>query len=268
METPIHPGPVASRTLRTEVLRVHNVSVQFGGVVAVNNVSIDVSAGEIHGLIGPNGAGKTTLFDTISGLRRPTTGSISFLGKDVTGTSAVSRARTGMRRTFQRQQPFGWLSVEDNVLAALEWRGGGGSFLGDLVAAPARRRIETERREAVWRTIELCGLTDVAGVPAGRLPIGRARMVELARAIVDAPKLLLLDEPTSGLQASETERFGQIVQGLRADHGCSVLLVEHDVGFIMRHCDRITVLHFGVVIGEGAPEAVRSDPLVREAYLG
>ena len=252
----------------TKVLQCRAVRVQFGGVVAVDGVDLDVAEGEICGLMGPNGAGKTTLFDTVSGVRRPTSGRIMFLGADVTTSSAVARARLGMRRTFQRQQPFGWLSVEDNILAALEWRGGGGTFLADLVGLRPRRRLERTRRDRVDEIIDQCGLEDVRAESAGTLPIGRARMVELARAVVDRPRLLLLDEPTSGLQASETARLGDVVQQLRSNDGCSVLLVEHDVPFLMRHCDRVTVLQYGAVIGDGTPDEVRVDGAVRAAYLG
>lgn len=250
------------------VLRAVDVRVQFGGVIAVDGASLDVAPGQIRGLIGPNGAGKTTLFDAISGLRRPTAGRIEFLGRDVTKQSAVARARHGMRRTFQRQQPFGWLSVEDNVLAALEWRGGGGGFVADLLALPSRRAHERRRLQRAAEVIEQCGLTDVKDVPAGKLPIGRARMVELARAVADHPKLLLLDEPTSGLQEAETDKLGEIIDELRRDTDIGVLLVEHDMGFVMRHCDRITVLQYGRVIGEGTPDEIRADNEVRAAYLG
>ena len=151
------------------------------------------------GLIGPNGAGKTTLFDVISGVRSPDTGRVTASAARRHIVHRRSPARRGLRRTFQRVQTFGWLTVEDNVLTALEWRGGGGGMLADLVALPTRRRRERDRRARVEEVLEQCGLTAVRNDPAGSLPIGLARMVELARAIVDAPKVLLLDEPTSGL---------------------------------------------------------------------
>lgn len=182
------------------------LSVRFGGVAAVDGVDLDIADHQIVGLIGPNGAGKTTLFDTLSGVTRPTSGRVLLDGVDVTRRSATWRARHGMRRTFQRQQAFGRLSVEENLLVALDWRGGGGGPLADFVALPTRTRRERERRDRVDEVVDMCGLADVRHEPAGQLPIGRARMVELARAVVDPPRVLLLDEPTSGLQHSETQR--------------------------------------------------------------
>jgi len=250
------------------LLAVEGVTVRFGGVVAVDGVSMSVPSGQIRGLIGPNGAGKTTLFDSITGVNTPTAGAIRLEGEEMGGRPATWRARRGVRRTFQRQQPFGWLSVADNVLSALEWEGGGGGITADLFALPARRRIEAARRRRVDEVLELCGLTDVKDTPAGELPIARARMVELGRAIVSRPKLLLLDEPTSGIEHEESEQLGRIIQAIRAENQCSVLLVEHDVAFVMAQCDLITVLNLGRVIGEGSPEEVRDNPAVRDAYLG
>ncbi|WP_419917887.1 ABC transporter ATP-binding protein [Candidatus Poriferisocius sp.] len=261
------PSPPAVPT-DGPLLAVEGVTVRFGGVVAVDDVTMSVLPGQIRGLIGPNGAGKTTLFDSITGVNIPTAGSIRLEGKELSGRPATWRARRGIRRTFQRQQPFGWLSVADNVLTALEWEGGGGGIAADLLALPSRRRVEARRRRRVDEVLELCGLVDIRDTPAGELPIARARMVELARAVVSRPKLLLLDEPTSGIEHEEAAQLGGIIQTIRAEDRCSVLLVEHDVAFVMSQCDRITVLNLGRVIGEGSPEEVRSNPAVRDAYLG
>jgi branched-chain amino acid transport system ATP-binding protein len=250
------------------LINIDAVTVRFGGVIAVNRASMSVPAGEIRGLIGPNGAGKTTLFDTITGMRPPTSGRVFFDGADITGKSAVWRSRNGIRRTFQRQQPFGWLSVEDNVLVALDYHGGGGGLLGDLVALPTRRRREAERRSRARAVVELCGLGELRDRAAGTLSIGKVRLLELARAIVDQPKMVILDEPTSGLEEQESKRFGEIVQQVRTDTGCAVLLVEHDVPFVMRYCDRITVLNLGEVIAEGTPDEISHNAEVRAAYLG
>ncbi len=252
----------------TPALVLEDVTVRFGGIVALDGVNLAVAPGEVLGLIGPNGAGKTTLFDVISGVRAPDEGRITFAGSDITSLGAVVRARRGLRRTFQRVQTFGWLSVEDNVLAALEWRGGGGGFLADLVGFPTRRHREQERRRRVGDVIERCGLAAVARDPAGSLPIGLARMVEVARAIVDPPALLLLDEPTSGLDEAESARLGELIQGIRSDDSCAVILVEHDVGFVMRQCDRIVVLDLGRVLAVGDPSEIQASPTVRAAYLG
>ena len=260
--SPAVPEPGSS------ALALHDVTVRFGGITALSEVSLTVGRGEVLGLIGPNGAGKTTLFDVVSGVRAPDEGRVELDGADVTTVSAVARARRGMRRTFQRVQTFGWLSVEDNVLAALEWRGGGGGILADLVSFPTRRRRERDRRARVAEVLEQCGLTSVAKDPSGALPIGLARMVEVARAIVDEPKVLLLDEPTSGLEETEADRLGELIQEIRKDEACAVVLVEHDVGFVMRWCDRIVVLDLGRVLASGAPKEIQANAAVRTAYLG
>jgi branched-chain amino acid transport system ATP-binding protein len=250
------------------VLRAVDVSVRFGGVAALAGVTLDARGGEILGVIGPNGAGKTTLFDVLSGIRAPSSGRILYRGEDVTRRSPTWRSRRGIRRTFQRQQMFGWLSVEENVLVALEWRGGGGGLAGDLLAFPSRRRRERDRRRRADDVLDLCGLDDVRAQPAGKLPIGRARMVEMARAIVDEPSALLLDEPTSGLEESEVASLGASMERICRERGCAVVLVEHDVGFVMQHCDTIVVLNLGQVIAVGTPDEIRDDAVVQEAYLG
>lgn len=251
-----------------DALVVTDVGVRFGGVAALDGVSLRVAPGEICGLIGANGAGKTTLFDVISGVRIPDEGRVEMHGDDLTRTSSQRRARAGLRRTFQRVQVFGWLTVEDNLLVASEWHGGGGGVLADLVALPTRRRRERERRDRAAEVLDQCGLGDLRDAPAAGLPIGTARLVELGRALVDRPSVLLLDEPASGLDAHEAERFGALVRRTRDEEGTAVLLVEHDVGFVMAHCDRVVVLHLGRVLAEGTPDEIRADPAVREAYLG
>ncbi len=249
-------------------LSLSDVTVRFGGIAALGGVNLDAEDGRVVGIIGPNGAGKTTLFDVISGVRTPDQGRVILDGKDVTRTPATARARFGLRRTFQRVQPFGWLTVEDNVLAALEWRSGGGGFLGDLVAFPTRRSRERVRRRRVDDVLERCGLVPVRKELAGSLPIGVARMVELARAIADPPKVLLLDEPASGLDETETVRLGEQIQAVRDETGCVVLLVEHNAGFVMEQSDRVVVLNLGTVLADGTPEEVQRNQAVRDAYLG
>ncbi|MEV6570774.1 ABC transporter ATP-binding protein [Streptomyces sp. NPDC051577] len=250
------------------VLEALDVSVRFGGVRALTGVDLGVRAGEVCGVIGPNGAGKTTLFDVLSGIRRPDRGRLLLDGVDVTRRSPVWRARHGVRRTFQRQQLFGQLSVADNVLVAQEWRGGGGGPVADLVAAPARRRREHERRERAARVLESCGIEALGDTYAGALPVGRARMVELARAVADRPRVLLLDEPASGMSAPERERLAAVVRRLAEEEGCAVLLVEHNVAFVMELCARVVVLDLGTVLAQGTAAEVRADRRVREAYLG
>ncbi len=259
------PEPVDATA---ELLRLDEIVVRFGGIRALNGVSCSVGRGEIVGVIGPNGAGKTTLFDVIAGVRRPNSGTVHLAGRDVTEASAVARSRAGLRRTFQRVQTFGWLSVEDNVLAALEWRGGGGGFVADTLGWVGRRRRQRARRQAVDEVLERCGLTSVRTELAGSLPIGIARMVELARAVVDRPRLVLLDEPASGLDAAEHHRLGELIQATREATGCGVLLVEHDAGFVVEQCDRIVVLDQGAVLEHGTPAQILASQAVRAAYLG
>ncbi|MFI1151753.1 ABC transporter ATP-binding protein [Streptomyces sp. NPDC020817] len=250
------------------VLQGCGISVRFGGVKALTGVDLGVRAGEVCGLIGPNGAGKTTLFDVLSGIRRPDRGRMLLDGADITRRSPVWRARHGMRRTFQRQQVFGQLSVAENLLVAQEWRGGGGGLAADLLGVAGRRRRERERRERGERVLAACGIGALGASSAAGLPVGRARMVELARAVADPPRVLLLDEPASGLTAPERAQLAAVVRRLAEEEGCAVLLVEHDVAFVMELCTRVVVLDLGTVLAEGAPAEIRADPLVREAYLG
>jgi branched-chain amino acid transport system ATP-binding protein len=250
------------------LLKVSGVGVRFGGIVAVSDVTFDAASGEVVGIIGPNGAGKTTLFDVIAGVRRPDSGTVLLDGIDVTNASSTARARKGLRRTFQRVQTFGWLTVEDNLLTALEWRGGGGGFVGDIFGSPLRRRRESQRRTRVAEVLQRCGLTSVRDEYAGSLPIGVARMVEFARAIVDPPKLLMLDEPASGLDDREIERLGAEIQSVREETRCAVLLVEHNVRFVMEQSHRVVVLDLGSVLATGTPEMVQGNAAVRDAYLG
>jgi branched-chain amino acid transport system ATP-binding protein len=259
---------VVGAPVGTTGLRVTDIGVSFSVVIAHNGVSLGVDRGEVLGLIGPNGAGKTTFFDVVSGLRIPNGGTIEFDGEDITGRSTVWRSRAGIRRTFQRQQVFGRLTVEENLLCALEWRGGGGGILADLVALPTRRRIERRRRAAIDEVVELCGLESIRQTMAGSLPIGMARMVELGRALAESPRLLLLDEPTSGLGEAEVERLSQVIRRLKAEKSCAILLVEHDITFVMSHCDRIVVLQRGEVLAEGSPTEIQANAEVRDAYLG
>ncbi|MGW1886860.1 ABC transporter ATP-binding protein [Streptomyces sp. NPDC001970] len=234
------------------LLEARDIGVRFGGVRALHRVGIGLRPGEICGLIGPNGAGKTTLFDVLSGIRRADEGRIVLEGADITRRSPVWRARHGMRRTFQRQQLFGQLTVTDNLLVAQEWRR----------AAPSQRRARAAS------VLETCGVDGLAGTYAGALPVGRARMVELARALADPPHVLLLDEPASGMTADERTHLAAVVRHMAVEENCAVLLVEHNVAFVMELCARVVVLDLGEVLAEGTPAGVRADPKVRDAYLG
>lgn len=249
-------------------LEVKGVSVRFGGVVALHSVDLDVRRGETHGLIGPNGAGKTTLFDVISGIRRPSSGTVHLNGTRVEDRSATWRARNGLRRTFQRQQVFGALSVADNLRAALEGDQRRGSLLGDLLGITELRTAGSPQSDLVDEMLEKCHLVEVRHELAGSLPIGFARMLELARALISGPSVLLLDEPTSGLGERETELMAEVVRDQVATGSCGILLVEHDVPFVMDLCQRVSVLQLGTRIATGTPDEVREDEAVRSAYLG
>ncbi|HWA67787.1 MAG TPA: ABC transporter ATP-binding protein [Mycobacteriales bacterium] len=237
-----------------ELLEVADVTVRFGGLVAVSDVTLSVPAEAVTGLIGPNGAGKTTLFNVISGLQQPTQGRVRLDGTDITKWSAARRARAGIARTFQRLEVFGSLSVRDNVLTAAEL---GRGFNRD--GRPAGRVAD--------EMLERVGASSYAHAAADAVPTGVARLVEVARALAVQPKVLLLDEPSSGLSPSETEEFGRLLREL-AGSGVAVLLVEHDVDLVMHVCDYLHVLDFGRIIGAGTPAEVRADPVVQNAYLG
>jgi branched-chain amino acid transport system ATP-binding protein len=233
------------------MLRVEEVSVNFGCIRALDSVSVEVETRHITGLIGPNGAGKTTLFNVVTGLQKPSRGRAIIDGEDLTGIGPRDRARMGLGRTFQRLEVFGSLSARDNVLVALENRG---------VRGKTAHRAATELLERV-------GLEQIAGTRADVLPIGMARLLELARALACQPKVLLLDEPSSGLDSSESDHLGHLLHELVAE-GIAVLLVEHDMDMVMRLCRTIYVMDFGRMIGCGSPAAIQADPAVRAAYLG
>jgi branched-chain amino acid transport system ATP-binding protein len=238
------------------LLEVVGVTVRFGGTMAVDDVAVTVEAGTVTGLIGPNGAGKTTLFNVVSGLQQPSSGRVILDGRDVTTMAPNRRAQLGLARTFQRLELFISMSVRDNIRVAGDirnaWRGS------------QRIRISDETE----RVLELTGLADVADRDVADIPTGRARVVELARALMTGPKVLLLDEPASGQTEQETHVFGQLLRRLAEQDGLAICLVEHDVALVMGVCDTIHVLDHGRVIAVGPPEQVRNDPLVAAAYLG
>ena len=236
------------------LLEANEVTVRFGGLLALDNTSIRVEEGCVTGLIGPNGAGKTTLFNVITGLQPPNFGHVVLDGRDITRRRPHQRARLGIARTFQRLEAFGSLTARENVLVALEMR----------------RRWAKERYDAGAVADELLsevGIAHVAERKVELLPTGTARLVELARALAVAPKVLLLDEPSSGLDEVETDTLGELLLKL-ADRGLGILLVEHDMPFVMATCTHIDVLDFGRTIARGGPQAIQENPAVQEAYLG
>lgn len=240
-------------------LEVHDVSVNFGGLAALSDVSLEVAEGTITGLIGPNGAGKTTLFDVITGMRRPSHGRVLFDGQDMKGVSPYRRSRLGLGRTFQRLELFGTLTVRENVRVA--------ASVGRRRARRGDAGDQESVDEVTRRLLRTVHIEDVADARADTLPTGTGRLVELARALAIRPTMLLLDEPASGQNPEETGRFGDILKFLCAD-GLAILLVEHDMDLVMSVCDTVYVLVQGSILTSGTPEAIQKDPAVAEAYLG
>jgi branched-chain amino acid transport system ATP-binding protein len=241
-------------------LEVNEVSVRFGGLAALTDVSLEAGEGRVTGLIGPNGAGKTTLFDVIMGMRRPSQGMVVLNGLDLRGLSPHRRSRLGLGRTFQRLELFGTLTVRENIRVA--------ASIGRR-RLPLRSHGSSKEPSAVVaeRLIESVNLREVADLRADTVSTGTGRLVELARALAVNPSVLLLDEPASGQNAEETERFASVLRRL-ATEGFAILLVEHDMELVMGVCDAVYVLVQGTILRHGTPAEVQSDPAVAEAYLG
>jgi len=248
------------------LLEARGLTRRFGGVVAVDDVSLGVAQAELVGVIGPNGAGKSTLFHLITGHLLPNAGSVNLLGHDLTRMSADERARAGMAIAFQAVRLFRGMTVLENVMVgAHAWTSHG--LLSAFLHLPTYRREEAAILSAARAALDRVGLTDAADRFAESLPIGQQRAVQVARALCGRPKLLLLDEPASGLRGAEREHLALLIEQLR-DEGLSMLLIEHDVAFVTRLASRIAVMDRGRVIAEGSPAEIRRDPLVIGAYLG
>ncbi len=247
------------------ILRLDNVTRRFGGLVALENVSLEVSLRGITAIIGPNGAGKTTLFNIISGFNTPTTGSVFFDGENITGVAPEQIAKRGLVRTFQLVQLFDDLTVLENVKVGrhLHTRGGLLTALLPNLAVRQEAAVELAARALLQQT----GLADCADILASALPYGQKRLLEIARARAAEPKLLLLDEPAAGLNREETQRLANLLRQI-ATSGTAVLLIEHDMSLVMNVAERIAVLDFGRVIASGTPAEVRQNRDVIAAYLG
>jgi ABC-type branched-subunit amino acid transport system ATPase component len=249
-------------------LALDNVTVRFGGLLAVDAASLEVPDGGFVGLIGPNGAGKTTMFNAICGFITPTHGNLSFGDKAITKLNPSRRAALGIGRTFQKLELFSRMSVFDNLLVAAEARSSKLDLASDLLHLPRRTKEERRCAEIARTVMRELDLEWAADRRSSDLPVGTARILELGRALCTEPKLLLLDEPSSGLDSSETRAFGQLLQRINGERGIGILLVEHDMDLVMEVCKQIYVLDFGRLIAHGSPSEIAADPVVRNAYLG
>lgn len=249
------------------LLKLEQATIRFGGLVAVNSVSFELEKGDLFGLIGPNGAGKTTCFNMITGVYAPTSGKITFDGRDITGTPSNKIAKQGICRTFQNIRLFSSLSALENVVV--------GGFLrhktslaSALLYLPSAINETEELKQKALELLDLVDLRDVADTRSRDLPYGKQRRLEIARALATQPKLLLLDEPAAGMNPQEKMELLEMVKKIRDVLGVTVLLIEHDMKFVMNLCERILVLDHGEEIAQGPPSEIRSNPKVIAAYLG
>jgi branched-chain amino acid transport system ATP-binding protein len=252
----------------TPAIEARNVTVRFGGLVALNDVSLAVAPGQIVGLVGPNGAGKTTLFGVLSGLLRPNAGEVYLAGQKITNAAPAKRARLGLARTFQQLELFMGLTVREHVVLGYRVRKQRNRLWSDLFTAGALHPATAEETERVDHLVDLLGLRSVANTAASVLPLGTARRVEVARALATGPSIVLLDEPSSGLDGHETSQLGAALRTVVEEEKVSLLLVEHDVAMVLGLSSEVAVLDFGVRIAYGTPDEIRNDPAVRAAYLG
>jgi branched-chain amino acid transport system ATP-binding protein len=255
------PAPAAP------LLEVEGLTVRFGGVSAVADVSISVGEGEIFSLIGPNGAGKTSLVNCVTGFYKPSAGRIRFAGADITRQPTHRIAQAGIGRTYQNIELFQGMSVIDNLLVGRHRHMRSNFLTGGLWLGPARREELRERR-IVEELVDFLEIAHVRSVPVGKLPYGLQKRVDLGRALAVEPKLLILDEPMAGMNIEEKEDIARFVLEAQAERGLTILLIEHDMGVVMDVSDRIAVLDFGELIAEGTPEHIRTNPAVIEAYVG
>ncbi|WP_294452351.1 ABC transporter ATP-binding protein [uncultured Gemmiger sp.] len=249
------------------LLEVSNLGIAFGGLQAVSQLDLSIEKGHLYGLIGPNGAGKTTVFNMLTGVYRPTEGNIVLDGKDITGRSPEAISKAGIARTFQNIRLFNEMSVLDNVKVALHNQVRYSMMTG-ILRLPSFREKEHEMNRQAHKLLQIFDLDGQANLKASQLPYGKQRKLEIARALGTNPKLLLLDEPAAGMNPNETEELMQTVRSVRDQFGIAILLIEHDMNFVMGICEEITVLDYGRVIARGDGQSIRNNPKVIAAYLG
>ncbi|NLY89910.1 MAG: ABC transporter ATP-binding protein [Firmicutes bacterium] len=249
------------------LLKVEDLSLSFGGLRAVSGFNLEIKPGELVGLIGPNGAGKTTVFNILTGFYQPQEGRVFFDGTEITGLGCHRINRLGIGRTFQNIRLFNELTVLENVKIAYQYAGGY-SWRHTIFRTGSYRRYEQEIAEWALSRLEILDLAGKAEEIAKNLPYGEQRRLEIARALAGRPKLLLLDEPAAGMNPQETMELLELIQWLRQEFSLTILLIEHDMSLVMKLCERILVLDYGMTIAEGSPEEIRNNPRVIEAYLG
>ncbi len=249
------------------LLEVSNLGIAFGGLQAVSQLDLSIEKGHLYGLIGPNGAGKTTVFNMLTGVYRPTEGNIVLDGKDITGQNPELISRAGVARTFQNIRLFNDMTVLDNVKVGLHNQIKYSMWTG-IFRLPAYKEKEHEMNHEAHKLLKIFDLDKESGYKASQLPYGKQRKLEIARALATNPKLLLLDEPAAGMNPNETAELMQTVRRVRDQFGIAILLIEHDMNFVMGICEEITVLDYGRVIARGDGKAIRNNPKVIAAYLG
>jgi len=248
-------------------LQADNISVKFGGLVAVDDVSFDIPNGGVVSLIGPNGAGKTTFFNVLTGLYKPTSGKVTFDGKDITAKPPHKIAQAGVARTFQNIRLFGLMTAEENVMVAMHSHLKSG-IISTILGTKKQRTEERESKKTARELLDFVGIGNTADQFARNLSYGDQRRLEVARALALKPKVLLLDEPTAGMNPQESKTFVDFVYRVRDEKDVSILLIEHDMSVVMKVSERITVLDRGQKIAEGTPAEIKSNKRVIEAYLG